>query len=375
MADFVTGKKAALMATEALPTVAFPRSSAPAATSLFNPLIDVLAVGGLSLIIYLLFMGAGYLAYPLTVATFAMVMNYFINFPHFSATYVRAYGSWETIKTYSGVCIITPLMLCGVAVMAILQPQPWAVWFGKAYLLSVGYHYSGQTYGIALIFAGKAKVMLSRGERYILMAPIYASYFYLLGQKEVSTASPEALVDFEISPLGLPSWLSPASMVVFSLAVGLYVTWNLYRFHRGLAMLPTICHVVVGSQLIWLAWGANNVAYNNLVPLFHCLQYLLITTFFYFRSILSGTDRPTSLVGMFASTSFWRYYLMLIVIGVILFEAMQRLVSGLGLAEMGLATAVVLSFVNLHHFIMDGRIWRLRKQEVRQVIMQPSVSS
>lgn len=332
-------------------------------------MVDLLTVGGLSLIIYVIFTCTGYIALSATVITTGWVLNYFVNFPHFSATYVRAYESWDTIKTYYGVCVIAPLILLFFSALALWQPDPWAVWFGKAYLISVGYHYSGQTYGIALIFAAKAKVMLTRAEKYIIMAPIYASYGYLLGAKEVYTAAAEPLVNLEIPPLMLPSWFSLATRLFFGISIGVYVVWNLYRLHRRQPMLPTICHVVVGSQLIWLGWGASNMAYNNFVPLFHCMQYLLITTFFYFRSVLSGSA-PVSWASIVSSAPFWRYYLLLILLGAALFQVMQRLISGVGLAEIGLATAVVFSFVNLHHFIMDGRIWRLRKPEVRQVIMQ-----
>ena len=31
-----------------------------------------------------------------------------------------------------------------------------------------------------------------------------------------------------------------------------------------------------------------------------------------------------------------------------------------------MATAAVTSFVNLHHFLLDGRIWRLRERRVVQ---------
>ena len=46
--------------------------------------------------------------------------------------------------------------------------------------------------------------------------------------------------------------------------------------------------------------------------------------------------------------------------------------EGAGAALM--AAAVGLSFLNLHHFLMDGRVWKLRKPEVGKVMMQPATT-
>jgi hypothetical protein len=34
-----------------------------------------------------------------------------------------------------------------------------------------------------------------------------------------------------------------------------------------------------------------------------------------------------------------------------------------------LSTTAVASFVNLHHFLLDGRIWRLRERRVAQAMV------
>ena len=60
-------------------------------------------------------------------------------------------------------------MLAGIALAVGGDGVPL---YFKLYLLISGYHYSGQTYGIALIFAGKAKLGLNRTDKWLLMAPI-----------------------------------------------------------------------------------------------------------------------------------------------------------------------------------------------------------
>lgn len=362
------------MATEVSQMAAVPPVSrgAGAGASLFTPTIDLLAAGGLSLVVLTFLSGLDYVAYTVPLATVGLLGNYLIAFPHYAATYFRAYSGWGEIQRYFGVCVLVPLLLLGFALLAIRFPETWAIWFGKAYLLTSGYHYSGQTYGIALIFAGKARLALSRAEKYLLMAPIYTSYCYLLGFKEREGAPGELIIDQAIPPLGLPGWVMPAGALLFGAGLAMYVAWSIYR-HRSQQPLPTICHVVVGSQVLWFVWGAGNAAYGNLVPIFHCLQYLLITCFFYFKSVLSGTATKISMVHMFATRAFLRYYAGLVVVGFFMFELVYRPVVWAGVAELGVAAAVAVSFINLHHFLMDGRIWKLRRPDVGKVVLQPAI--
>jgi hypothetical protein len=340
--------------------------------SLFGPWIDGLALGGLSIAVYLGFLASGYTAQSPSLLQLVLLGSFVVNYPHYAATYFKAYRTRAEISAYFGVCVIVPLILLGLGLTSLLAPLAVAPWFCKAYLLTSGYHYSGQTYGIALIFANKARMPLHGWQKLFLMAPIYLAYLYLLAQKEEAKAAPEPFYTMQIQPIGFPSEVTTALNLLFALGLLFYVALNGYWFIKHGKLFPMIVHVVVASHVVWFVFGARNPAFYYFVPFFHCLQYLVITTYFYFKKTRADASAPVSSAMPSRTGSFLSYYVGLVVLGAFLFQVPPLMLSWSGCVDFYLASAVVMALVNLHHFIMDGAIWKLRKPEVGKVLIQPN---
>jgi hypothetical protein len=350
------------------------RSLAPAKESvnsprLFSPLVDTLALGGLSLIVFLAFPWSLYSSHSYTLMLLVLLGSFAVNYPHYAATYFKAYRTGQEVRTYFGVCVIVPAVLLLLSGASIAAPIAVAPWFCKAYLLTSGYHYSGQTYGIALIFANKARMPHRGWQKALLMSPIYMAYIFFLAQKEVVSAAPESFFTMQIQPLGFPDPLGTLVTLLFGLSLVLYLLLNFYWLWKHGKQYPLIVHVVVLAHVVWFVFGSRNVAFYYVVPFFHCLQYLLITTFFYLKQGRSGARQPAESHGPVRRGGFLPYYLGLVILGLVLFQAPPLVLSYSGLADFYLASAVVMSFLNLHHFLLDGAIWKLRKPDVRTVLV------
>jgi hypothetical protein len=63
---------------------------------------------------------------------------------------------------------------------------------------------------------------------------------------------------------------------------------------------------------------------------------------------------------------FAAHLLVVVLLGLVINPGLSLLVQGPDAARTFMATAAVISFVNLHHFLLDGRIWRLRERRVVQ---------
>jgi hypothetical protein len=337
---------------------------------LFGPLVDALALGGLSLIIYPVFLWSGYNTQSHVLMLLVLSGSFVCNYPHYAATYFKAYRSPDEVRRYFGVCVLVPAVLLVLGAASIVAPVAVAPWFCKAYLVTSGYHYSGQTYGIALIYANKAGMPHRGWQKWFLMSPIYMAYLIFLSQKEVVTASPEPFFTMQLEPLGFPTAVASAIVFLFAVSLVLYLVLNLYWSVRHGRLYPLIVHVVVLSHVVWFVFGSRNAAFYYVVPFFHCLQYLLITTFFYLKKSRSNAG-DFAAPSMFASGGFLRYYVGLVVVGAVLFQVPPVVLSWSGLADFYLASAVVMSFLNLHHFLLDGAIWKLRKPDVGKVLIQP----
>jgi hypothetical protein len=70
------------------------------------------------------------------------------------------------------------------------------------------------------------------------------------------------------------------------------------------------------------------------------------------------------------SHQFTRYYGFQVLVGSLLFLGLPFFLSAIGLGPLTLMLGIVAFLVNLHHFILDGAIWKLRKPEVATTLIQ-----
>jgi hypothetical protein len=123
---------------------------------------------------------------------------------------------------------------------------------------------------------------------------------------------------------------------------------------------------VVLAQVVWFGWGVfNPVVAMLVVPLLHSIQYLALTTWHHAR----GQTGPwLRVLGTYAVT--------LGLIGWFIQDRPGTWLAGAGVDPL-LAAGTVATFVNLHHFLLDGRIWRMRERRVRESFLQstPAVPS
>lgn len=295
-----------------------------------------------------------------------------VNYPHYAATYHRVYRRWDDMKQYPFETIWTPLFLIAMAFVSFQSPAA-APWYCLGYLMFSGYHYSGQTYGIALIFAGKSGVRLASWEKWILLIPIYAVYLYpvLLGNMGNSDVSQyggdKAFYGLTLPNLSAPEPLPSITWWAFHLGIIAYAALTINQIRKK-QPFPMIVHLVFLSHITWFYTIAQSSKYfMMMIPFFHCLQYLVITAYFHYRH--SEIPPELNAMGFVRTPHFGRYYLWLIIVGAIMFVPTPYIIEGMGWAKLNVATAIVVSFINMHHFVLDAAIWKLRKPEIGQPLM------
>jgi hypothetical protein len=103
----------------------------------------------------------------------------------------------------------------------------------------------------------------------------------------------------------------------------------------------------------WTVLPGGNFAWATI---FHGVQYLAITLVFHARE---NPARPL------ASTA--AFYATCLAGSSVLFHAFPRGMEALGFASVG-SVVVVTAMVNVHHFIVDAYIWRLRGDANAKVV-------
>jgi hypothetical protein len=328
---------------------------------LLGPKADAFLVGpGATLVItaglLLLRQTAGELAGRLALALAWMSVG-----PHYAATLRRAYSSGEIIRAHPWVTIAVPIVLAVISALALWQPVAIGLPFFAVYVIWAGYHYSGQSLGLSMLYPLRQGARLDLHEKRLIALPLYVSWILsLLGLFRLTGSARNPayeLVRQAYPGQPLPTWLMVLVMAV--LAASFLGVAKVARARRARGVpLPWPTYAVLSAQTLWFTVGLWYPFFNiTLVPIFHSLQYLAITS--WHASNGKKDAGPRHFAG---------YLLSVLVLGFLITPGTFLLAdtaSG-GAQDHLVFAATAATFINLHHFLLDGRIWRMRERKVAQ---------
>ena len=288
------------------------------------------------------------------------------NYPHFMATVYRAYHSYDEFARYRIFTVHTALLLAAAGLIAHLW-SPLLPWIFTLYICWSPWHYTGQNYGLLMMFARRAGLIPTDGERQALHLSFIASYLMLLISFHTGTSG-----DSLILSLGLPAKFTlpaRAMLGLFFLAASGWALFSLSRRSSWKALLPSV--TLVTTQFLWFLLPAviellsgrevPQTRYSSgILAVLHSAQYLWITSY-YQRKEARASGR--------ASWSLARYLLTLIAGGIALFVPGPWLASRVFHADFATSFLTFTALVNLHHFILDGAIWKLRDSQVASLLL------
>lgn len=337
--------------------------AAASARAVLTPTLDVLLVGGLSLLAMLAFVASGSVAAGEPVLERFAILGGLINAPHFMASYFLLYGSREATRRYPSVSLVAPLLLVAWATAGLLLFDREPALLRLLYVLSavlLAWHYTGQAFGMMASFSFVDGLFLEPLERKLVRVNLHA----LLGwhviwalELEVRHAgvNPEAAA-FLAQALRLATPIAAATALLG--ALGLARLWRRTGRRPGLRVL-----------LPWLAvhgWYALMLVDSRaifLAQISHALQYLA----FPIRVQLNRDEAAAP--GGRAPLRVARYLALLLAASAVAYLAIPWLLergtslAGLVLPSTGLALAAV---INVHHYLVDGVVWKLSNPKVRQ---------
>ncbi|HVV49186.1 MAG TPA: hypothetical protein VHO06_05985 [Polyangia bacterium] len=328
----------------------------PVADAVFFGPGATLLVGGLLVLLPHLGAAAVGVAENLTIALSLLLVG-----PHYAATYRRAYTSRDVIRDHPWVTLAAPPILVAAALAAVRHPTSVGLAYFGLYVGWSGFHYSRQSLGIAMLYPLRQGARLDAREKRLLALPLYTSWILsLLGLFRLSgTARNPAyeLVRRAYAGAPLPDWAMLAGLGALAVSALGVVAVARARRARGVP-LPWPTYAVLSAQIAWFTIALYHPLFNlTLVPMFHGLQYLALTSWHAARE--PGAGSPWRFV---------RYALVVLGLGFVIRPLLFEAFGSPDAARALIVTAAVASFVNLHHFLLDGRIWRLRERRVAQTM-------
>jgi len=288
------------------------------------------------------------------------------NYPHFMATVYRAYHTRDEFEKYRIYTVHVALLL---AVAGVVTHLWYALlpWIFTLYICWSPWHYTGQNFGLLMMFARRAGVSPTETERRALHLSFIASYILLMLSFHTG-ASGDAL----ILSLGLAAkftFPARAVLALFFIGASGWALASLARRSSYRTTLPVL--TLTMTQFLWFLLPAvielvsgreiPHTRYSSgLLAVLHSTQYLWITSYYQKKEARAAGD---------SHWSFSRYLLTLIAGGIALFIPGPWIVSRVFHSDFAASFLTFTALVNIHHFILDGAIWKLRDSRIAALLL------
>jgi hypothetical protein len=331
--------------------------------SFVHPLFDYLVIaGGLSLLVtaVVFWQGPG-LDWGGSRATLLAVLILISNSAHFAASTVRLYTKPGAFRDLPFLTLGLPIATVAMLTLTIAFAPLLGRHLQALYLTWSPYHYAAQAYGLAAMYCYRSGCRLEGGDKVLLRLACLAPFLHsFLG-------SPTIGIEWFVpaSALGAPAVAAAREVLVRGLAaasLALPAVWFVVMGSRGRAV-PAISLLVVLTNGVW--WIALNYVHAFFwATVFHGLQYLAIVIIFHVR------DRerlPGNLHGWAYHSAL--FYLACLLLGFLLFQVwpFAYVAAGFGWAE---SLLLVTAVINIHHFVVDAYIWRLRRDPNYRIVTE-----
>jgi tetratricopeptide (TPR) repeat protein len=329
-----------------------------------------------------LIVGCGAWSAPLLAAalwltrshTHAWVVAFYLlalafNYPHFMATVYRAYhtrADFEKYKIFT-LHITLLLILTGVLLHASYRLFPWVF---TLYILWSPWHYTGQNYGLLMMFARRSGAEATPGERRSIRAAFVASYLMLLASFETGGSSDPLILSLGIAA----KYTLPARLVLAAaFAIFLFLGFRRLIQRSGARALAAPLTLAL-TQFIWFVvptllelhaqYQIPQTRYSSgILAVLHSAQYIWITSYYQQREARA------------AGQSGWRmtrYFLTLVAGGIALFIPGPWIVSRVLHFDFTTSFLIFTAVVNIHHFMLDGALWKMRDSRISAMLIDPS---
>ncbi len=348
-----------------------PPAPAPGSSGswIYGPWLDLLiGCGAWSaplLAVALLMTPAHTHAWAMAFYLLAIVFNY----PHFMATIYRAYHTRADFEKYKFVTLHVTLLLVLTGIVMHASPR-FFPWLFTLYICWSPWHYSGQNYGLLMMFARRSGAEITAGERRWLRGAFVASYLMLLASFETGGST-----DPLILSLGLPTRITFPLRLAFGVAFAIFTFLGFRRLIRTMGARQLIAPLTLAfTQFLWFVLPTllelNSVSQvpqtrysSGILAVLHSAQYIWITSYYQRREARAARQKNWHIATYFAT---------LIAGGIALFIPGPWLVSYLFHYDFTTSFLIFVSLVNIHHFILDAKLWKLRDKRVAALLVDQS---
>lgn len=329
-----------------------------------HPVFDYLLIGGgLSLVIIpAVFLLGG----PPFMADFSMLPWFilFSNSAHFAASTVRLYTKSGSREALPFLTMVFPLVTLCVLTLCIFEADVVGRYIQLLYLSWSPYHYAAQAYGLAVMYCVRSGCILSTNQKkalwWIALLPFFKVLLVAVSKHLASWHMPEYLLWSDVDWRGAVE-IAGRLLGILAMFLPVALFGIVWRSHDR--SMPVISLLIIMTNGVWFVVFPLIDGFIW-TTIFHGVQYLAIVMIFHVRDRVALPENRRSV----AFHVLW-FYGMCLVLGYALFNCLPYgyQMLGFGAAE---SVLLVIAAINIHHFIVDGHIWKLRRGDINRRVVE-----
>lgn len=322
-----------------------------------SPRFDAFFIGGIAFLA--LASGAIIAARPELFLVVFLVDLWLLGYHHVVSTFTRLCFDRASFEQHKALVLYLPIaVVAGVGVVYYVLGA-WALM--TVYLYWQWWHYTRQSWGISRAYAAKSRDRQS-GNR--LLGTIAFWSTPIAGILTVSSRSPEQFLWMPLWTLPIPGWLAHVAIALAASAVLLWILDQLRLARRGQVALPFVLFMLSHFAIYACAY----IYFTDLtqgwvvINIWHNAQYIAFVWMFNNRRFASGVDQNHRFLSMLSQPRrAWLYLLVCVGISTAFYTAAIRTADALALMPY---MVVFYQAINIHHYLVDAKIWKLRKKAV-----------
>ncbi|SHK61174.1 hypothetical protein SAMN05444000_1462 [Shimia gijangensis] len=290
---------------------------------------------------------------------------WFLGYHHVIATFTRLCFDKQSFAE-NRFLVIGLLPIVVIATLAVVWIA--GIWvIVSIYFYWQWWHYTRQSWGVSRAYRGKdAQAKFQDGW-------IDQAIFYSIPVFGIVSRSSEQHSTF----IGLELWSFPVppevSTVSGYIAFALFAYWLATRiwaaFEGRLAVVHTM-YMLTHFAIFYLAYVASKDITLGwlMINIWHNAQYILFVWMFNNKRFSTGIDPDARFLSYISQSGrMWLYLLSCIAITGVVYWGFLRVIDWLFFAGLS-ATIVLYQIVNFHHYMVDSKIWKMRKPKIQEIL-------
>ena len=354
---------------------------------LYSPLTDGLLLGGASVVVFVAIRIANVDATGAVIlAGWMLILANLVNHPHFAHSYQLFYGlrpllsSPDVPRSYRRRWVFTayliPAVIISLLAIGILQ---WhrgdGKWLGGLVNLMaalVGWHYVKQGFGMIMLDAAIKHRFWPPHTRRVLLINAYCCWIAAWTLANTGAVGAAFWGIFQVQ-IKVPAYVT----VTFCSIVAVTTVWSLQHVVRSilewrsagfmwneLPLNGALAYLI--ALYLWTLFSLADPTYVLVIPFFHSLQYLAVVWRYKLNETKEKSKKEKGFSGFLATG---------IVMGAIGFWILPVSVDYLFSRKLPfqsegvfVAVATAWLFINIHHYFIDGVIWRRENPSLKRYL-------